>query len=723
MLDSVGSGKFSGMGAWRSAKNRYHCRRIKKRKRQNDVPGPRDNVEACRLASDLARERAAGRWSAGPRWPPDDGGFPGSGPSRSSRQELSILRVFRNCELIVVSSEPPFSSSSGQNDVCYKNVDCQNAELERFACDQSREFTLSLEANMSSTDWGKLCSQKASSLVFSSSRICMFLSSLSIARPLLLAALDFFLCFFMVAAALLYVSDLVFSPDAFAELGYQSSGRPDISIFANPVCSATAETRDPDIPARNLDSKIQLTPGIKLPELDHPLDPLLRNQITIPHSPIFHPVKHAPRHVRRARFSGRDNDMPPCLPATLFHQLRAPFASLFVRRSKVGGLQPPVAMAAVAGEVGRNEIVKCDGNVCARESGRERESCKVVITTCRYGRNEISCSNETPAGCNVALEPSGGEPQDQRGSCELPRTVEPFYRVCSTYDVHLLILDFLVHLDDSHQGETCNTKNEPRSHLPIVLAGLLSRDRTTRTFVLNYSDAVGVADILIQRGARRGTKVENEANCGITCSSATAITWSLNERLRIADNVDKGCARRVSAIQYRNPPPTRETPGGEARLYVHYWRCPSPLAKCLVAVIHPCKVSPRKLFEAFPHDFPHRPPPPLPPGGFSAVAMDPLFLLTVPRATNISSIPTKPHAYGGPKAPQVSLCPVTHLPFLLRHADMPREYVGEIPNHQLPKNSHLGYVCTVTIDRIQYDANCNAILQYFHGFSSDRETF
>lgn len=33
--------------------------------------------------------------------------------------------------------------------------------------------------------------------------------------------------------------------------------------------------------------------------------------------------------------------------------------------------------------------------VRARESGRERESCKVVITTCRYGRNEISCSNET----------------------------------------------------------------------------------------------------------------------------------------------------------------------------------------------------------------------------------------------------------------------------------------------------------------------------------------
>jgi len=33
---------------------------------------------------------------------------------------------------------------------------------------------------------------------------------------------------------------------------------------------------------------------------------------------------------------------------------------------------------------------------------RPREDCKVVITTCRYGRNEIPSSNETPAGCNVA---------------------------------------------------------------------------------------------------------------------------------------------------------------------------------------------------------------------------------------------------------------------------------------------------------------------------------
>lgn len=55
----------------------------------------------------------------------------------------------------------------------------------------------------------KLCSQKASSLDFSSSRICMFFSSLSMASPVLPALLDFFLCFFIVAAALLYVSDLV----------------------------------------------------------------------------------------------------------------------------------------------------------------------------------------------------------------------------------------------------------------------------------------------------------------------------------------------------------------------------------------------------------------------------------------------------------------------------------------------------------------------------------
>lgn len=56
----------------------------------------------------------------------------------------------------------------------------------------------------------------------------------------------------------------------------------------------------------------------------------------------------------------------------------------------------------------------------------QRVACEVVITEYRYGRNEIPCSNETPAGCNVVLEASGGEPQDQRGFCGISRTTEPF---------------------------------------------------------------------------------------------------------------------------------------------------------------------------------------------------------------------------------------------------------------------------------------------------------
>lgn len=44
-----------------------------------------------------------------------------------------------------------------------------------------------------------------------------------------------------------------------------------------------------------------------------------------------------------------------------------------------------------------------------------RESWEVVITTCRYGRNEILCSNETPAGYNVAPEPSEGEFAGSKG--------------------------------------------------------------------------------------------------------------------------------------------------------------------------------------------------------------------------------------------------------------------------------------------------------------------
>lgn len=105
-----------GTDALRIVRKSISLSQEKKTKQQN-VPGPRDNVEACRLASDLALERTVGRCD-GPRWLADDGGFPESGPSRSSRQELSMLLVFRSCELIVVGSELPFSSSSGQNDVC-----------------------------------------------------------------------------------------------------------------------------------------------------------------------------------------------------------------------------------------------------------------------------------------------------------------------------------------------------------------------------------------------------------------------------------------------------------------------------------------------------------------------------------------------------------------------------------------------------------------------------
>lgn len=44
-----------------------------------------------------------------------------------------------------------------------------------------------------------------------------------------------------------------------------------------------------------------------------------------------------------------------------------------------------------------------------------KESWEVVITTCRYGRNEILSSNETPAGYNVAPEPSEGEFAGSKG--------------------------------------------------------------------------------------------------------------------------------------------------------------------------------------------------------------------------------------------------------------------------------------------------------------------
>jgi len=66
---------------------------------------------------------------------------------------------------------------------------------------------------------------------------------------------------------------------------------------------------------------------------------------------------------------------------------------------------------------GKVKIVKHDGGMSKREierereRGRGREGYKVVITTCRYDRNEIPCSNETPAGCNVVPEGKrGNEP-------------------------------------------------------------------------------------------------------------------------------------------------------------------------------------------------------------------------------------------------------------------------------------------------------------------------
>lgn len=58
---------------------------------------------------------------------------------------------------------------------------------------------------------------------------------------------------------------------------------------------------------------------------------------------------------------------------------------------------------------------------------------------------------------------------------------------------------------------------------PIVLAGLLSWDRMTRTFVLNYSDAVGVADTLIQRGATGrggGGRKRTRVNVGVSAAIA-----------------------------------------------------------------------------------------------------------------------------------------------------------------------------------------------------------
>lgn len=81
-----------------------------------DEPGPSEREDAWRFASDRALDKAGGRWG-GPLWCIKVE-FPGVGPNRSSRQELSMLLVFLNWEFIV-NSEPPFSSSSGQKDTCW----------------------------------------------------------------------------------------------------------------------------------------------------------------------------------------------------------------------------------------------------------------------------------------------------------------------------------------------------------------------------------------------------------------------------------------------------------------------------------------------------------------------------------------------------------------------------------------------------------------------------
>ncbi|EZA54587.1 hypothetical protein X777_04871, partial [Ooceraea biroi] len=171
---------------------------------------------------------------------------------------------------------------------------------------------------------------------------------------------------------------------------------------------------------------------------------------------------------------------------------------------------------------------------------RPREGCKVVITTCRYGRNEIPSSNETPAGCNVVPQPSRGEPQDQRGSRGLPRAVVPFYRVSQDH------------------AKPATRKSEPRSDL----------DRSRRT-PLAGSNGQNFHPELFRRGWRH--RYFNPALSGNRArerAAATAITWSLNERLRMAENVDKGSARRISTIQYRNPPPHTGNPRSQRSPFI-----------------------------------------------------------------------------------------------------------------------------------------------------------
>lgn len=84
----------------------------------------------------------------------------------------------------------------------------------------------------------------------------------------------------------------------------------------------------------------------------------------------------------------------------------------------------------------------------------------------------------------------------------------------NTHNIHLLILDFFVDLDDPHQRESCNTKR-----ISIVFKRCFAtphekgisveprRAFAVKTFGLNYSNVAGVVDTLIQD---RGWEKEGE---------------------------------------------------------------------------------------------------------------------------------------------------------------------------------------------------------------------
>lgn len=71
--------------------------------------------------------------------------------------------------------------------------------------------------------------------------------------------------------------------------------------------------------------------------------------------------------------------------------------------------------------------------------------------------------------------------------------------------------------------------NGPWSDPPIVLAGFLSWDRTARTFALNYSDAVGDADTLIQRVAARPRDGRRKWRTGV--NAGVSAVDSLKQRV------------------------------------------------------------------------------------------------------------------------------------------------------------------------------------------------